>query len=246
MLVSWTGDAVYCCCSWYRLVEKRIAPHYLLRHASIAAACCLAVALDCPYALTAGIEGPGQMAVRLCVSAPLASPDSGIQGLAHGIANAVTLAAEQWTTRFRRENLTLLPPIRLNEVPRDAGDAPNAQTCARRIDTYGYIGPLFSADALAVEPILNRVGMAQISGSNTSVALTNPWLRATQEPSSFRHRIPSLTYYRTITTDAPEGASAVAYLKKRLHGGSYMLVDDSLPYGVGLVTTMRAYAAKLA
>jgi len=44
--------------------------------------------------------------------------------------------------------------------------------------------------------------MAQISGSNTSVALTNPWLRATQEPSSFRHRIPSLTYYRTITTDA--------------------------------------------
>ena len=187
------------------------------------------------------------VAVRLCTSFPLENNP----GVTAGMNDSVRLATEQWTARFRAAHLALLPPVFLDDA---AGNPPqpdpnrerrDAQTCAARHDTFGYIGPLPSVVAPASMPVLNRAGIAQISPSNTSPSLTSPATRAVLEPATYRHLLPLVTYYRMVTTDALQGPSAAIYLRARLHATTYFLVDDESSYGIGLAGAMEAYAAKV-
>jgi branched-chain amino acid transport system substrate-binding protein len=87
--------------------------------------------------------------------------------------------------------------------------------------------------------------MVQISPSNTNPGLTSKTGRATQQPATYRHQLPYVTYYRMITTDTLQGPTDAAYLQRRLHASTYFLVNDSYSYGHALVSVMEAYAAKI-
>jgi branched-chain amino acid transport system substrate-binding protein len=121
----------------------------------------------------------------------------------------------------------------------------NALACAKRHDTFGYVGPMNSEAAFSSEPVLNRAGMVQISPSTTHPALTSPAVRELLQPATYRRRLRYVTFYRVITTDLLQGPSGVAFLKERLHARSYFLVDDALTYGQGLAGTARKYAARI-
>lgn len=186
------------------------------------------------------------MNVRLCVSAPVGIPSNA--GLANGIYNGAKLASRQLKAQFAAAHLNLLQPITLDYAKSD-GSGPNpdqerqnALNCIANKTVMGYDGTLNSSMALVSEPILNAAGMVMISPSNSNVTLTSPKNRASQEPATYKHQIPYVTYYRTVTTDALQGPAGAIFLKNTLHAKSYYLVDDKQAYGAGLAASMDAYA----
>jgi branched-chain amino acid transport system substrate-binding protein len=187
------------------------------------------------------------MDVRLCTSLPIGFPP--FRQLSRGIENSVMLATEQWRARFQAVQLALLPPVMLDEAENGTRDLKreeqDARACVRRQDTFGYVGPLNSGEALVSEPILNRAAMVQINPSNTLPNLTSPIVRARVEPATYQHWLAYLTYYRVITTDFMQGPADAAYLKEKLHADTYFVVDDTLTYGAGIAGAVQAYGAKI-
>jgi branched-chain amino acid transport system substrate-binding protein len=93
--------------------------------------------------------------------------------------------------------------------------------------------------------------MVMISPANTSPSLTSPTPyqgaggRQAQEPATYKHQIPYVTYYRTVTTDALQGPAGALYASKYLHVKSVYVLDDKLTYGAGLAAAFQAEATKL-
>src|SRR5205807_8329289 len=124
----------------------------------------------------------------------------------------------------------------------------NALKCIANKGAMGYVGTLNSGAALVSEPVLNRAHMVMISPANTNPELTavKPYAgaggRASQEPATFNHQIPYVTYYRTVTTDALQGPAGAVYAGRYLGAKSVYIVDDKLTYGAGLAATFKAEA----
>jgi len=84
-------------------------------------------------------------------------------------------------------------------------------------------GPAGSQEVEAVGPLFARAGMAFISGSATSAALTtgkNP------------------TFFRVVSKDSVQGPQDANYIVKVLHPKALMIVDDQEAYSTGLVAQM--------
>lgn len=187
--------------------------------------------------------------VRLCASLPFGIAAYG--PLARGINNSVILATDRWTARFRAARLLLLPPLRLDDATLDGShsdpnrEKDNARNCVGSREVFGYIGPMTSGMTIVSEPILNRAGMVQISPATTVPNLTSPVVRKVSQPATYRHRLAYLTYYRVITTDFMQGPADAAFLKEKLHVGTFFVVDDTLGYGAGIAGEVQAYGAKI-
>lgn len=187
--------------------------------------------------------------VRLCTSTPFGVP--ALAHLSHGIENGVKLATIQMRPVFARAHMRLLAPLTLDYAKADGSgystDAArsNALACLADRTVYGMVGTLNSGAALVSEPILNRAGMVMISPANTGTILTDPKSRKDQEPATYSHKIPFVTYYRVVTTDALQGPADAIYMHNNLHINKYFLMDDKQTYGAGLAASVDAYAKKL-
>jgi branched-chain amino acid transport system substrate-binding protein len=184
--------------------------------------------------------------VALCSSAPLGV--ASLHDLAQGIFNGVIMATRVWRPKFAKLHVNLAGPYTYDDARSDGvtygtdQERQNALKCIGRADTYGYIGTLNSGAAQVSEPLLNQAHMVQISPANTGVALTDPKSRASQEPATFKHQIPNVTYFRTVTTDNVQGEEGAIYLHGSLHVSKYYLLDDKTTYGAGLAQVMDGYA----
>lgn len=187
--------------------------------------------------------------VRLCTSLPFSFPPN--RPVSQGIVRSLTLATEQWRSRFKAAHLLLLPPLRLDDAARDGSgldpnrEKDNAQYCVGARDVFAYVGPLNSRATITSEPILNRAAMLQINPSNTNVFLTSPYARKTLEPATFSHRLAYPTFYRVVTTDLLQGPADAAFVGQTLHARDYFLVDEPSDYGRGIAGEMQAYATKI-
>jgi branched-chain amino acid transport system substrate-binding protein len=98
-----------------------------------------------------------------------------------------------------------------------------AQQFASSKSIVGMIGPPGSSEVLAISPILKRAGLAFISGSATSVALTN---------GSLAHY-----FFRVVPNDSEQAPTVVRYMTTKLGvkaGTTVMIVDDQEAYSTGL------------
>jgi branched-chain amino acid transport system substrate-binding protein len=98
-----------------------------------------------------------------------------------------------------------------------------AQQFASTKSVLGMIGPPGSSEVLAISPILKRAGLAYISGSATSVALTD---------GSRAHY-----FFRVVPNDSEQAPTVVRYMTTKLGvkaGTSVMIVDDQEAYSTGL------------
>lgn len=193
--------------------------------------------------------------VQLCTSTPIGVAAD--RGISQGIENGASLASDQMRPILARWNVTVQAPYQLNDATADGSaystdvEQHNAFKCLGDSHAMGYIGTLNSAAALVSEPILNRQHMVMVSPANTSPSLTSPFPyqgaggRRSQEPATFFHRIPWVTYYRTVTTDALQGPAGALFAHNRLHARTYFLVDDKLTYGAGLAAAFGAEAQRL-
>lgn len=187
--------------------------------------------------------------VRICASAPVGVP--ALKGLSSGIFNGVILATQQWMPKFRRAGYLLQNPMVMDDAKSDGStygtdqERQNALNCINAKNTYGYVGTLNTGAALVSEPLTNQAHMVQISPANTGTVLTDPMQRAAQEPATYKHQIPTVTYFRTVTTDALQGPAGAAFAHQRLGAKTYFLIDDKLAYGAGLAAAYDAYAQRI-
>jgi branched-chain amino acid transport system substrate-binding protein len=85
------------------------------------------------------------------------------------------------------------------------------------------VGPAGSQEVEAIGGLMDRAGMAFISGSATAVALTTG-------------KYP--TFFRVVSKDSVQGPQDANYIVKTLKPKSLMIVDDQEAYSTGLVSAM--------
>jgi branched-chain amino acid transport system substrate-binding protein len=116
----------------------------------------------------------------------------------------------------------------------------NAQAYSRDSSVIGVLGTLNSPCAKLEVPVLNRVGLVEISAANTNLGLTQP----SGEPGEPDKYYPTgvRTYARVVAVDNSQGA-VDATLAKKLGAKKVYVLDDKESYGVG-VADFFAKAAK--
>lgn len=195
------------------------------------------------------------MTVQLCSSGPYGVP--ALKDLWQGARNGVDLAIAKYKKKLAGVGVLVGPQIRLDDAKPDGSayspdiERSNGLKCIANSNALGYVGPLNTGASVVVEPVLNKAHLVQISPANTGIGLTSvkPWGgyggRASQEPDTFKHKIPWVTYYRTVTTDNVQGPVGAIYAHSSLHPKTAYIVDDKLPYGAGLALTFTARATAL-
>ena len=118
----------------------------------------------------------------------------------------------------------------------------NANAYIRDSSVIGVLGTLNSPCAKLEVPILNRVGMIEISGANTNLGLTQP----SGEPGEPEKYYPSgiRNYARVVAVDNSQGA-VDATLAQKLGVKSVYVLDDKESYGVGVADFFQKAAAQL-
>ena len=109
-----------------------------------------------------------------------------------------------------------------------------AQQFASNASIVGVIGPAGSQEVVASSPILQRAGLAFISGSAPRVSLTDGSLRG--------------FFLRVVPNDGVQGPTDADYMMSKLgvkSGTSVMIIDDQTAYSTGLADIVQqALAAK--
>jgi branched-chain amino acid transport system substrate-binding protein len=85
------------------------------------------------------------------------------------------------------------------------------------------VGPAGSQEVEAVGPLMERAGLAFISGSATNATLTTG-------------KYP--TFFRSVSKDSVQGPQDANYIVNTLHPKALMIVDDQEAYSTGLVSAM--------
>jgi branched-chain amino acid transport system substrate-binding protein len=89
----------------------------------------------------------------------------------------------------------------------------------------GIVGPAFSGESKAADPLFNEAGLVTISPSATNPALAeNKWK----------------TFFRVLGNDATQGPAAAKYISDTLKAEKVMIVDDASEYGKGLADLVKA------
>ena len=120
--------------------------------------------------------------------------------LGQNIKKGAQLAIDQYNATNPKTKITL--------VDYDSqGDPDQAPAWPRRPSTtravIGIVGPAFSGESKAADPLFNEAGLVTISASATNPALsTNGWK----------------TFFRVLGNDASQGPAAAKYIQRRAAG----------------------------
>jgi branched-chain amino acid transport system substrate-binding protein len=103
------------------------------------------------------------------------------------------------------------------------GDPKQAPALAQQVVSdgaiIGVVGPAFSGESEAADPLLNQGGVASITSSATEAALSERgWA----------------TFHRIIANDAVQGPAAGRYIADTLGARKVFVIDDTEAYGHGL------------
>jgi len=106
----------------------------------------------------------------------------------------------------------------------DPAQAPAlAQSAIKNKCLVGIIGPAFSGESKAANPIFQRGGLSLITPSATNPTLSQQgWT----------------IFHRALGTDAIQGSMGAKYIKSTLKATKVAVVDDASEYGKGLATVV--------
>lgn len=116
------------------------------------------------------------------------------------------------------------PKVRVDFVSFDSQGDPAqapalAQSAVKNKCLVGIVGPAFSGESMAADPIFQRGGLSTITPSATNPALsTQKWN----------------VFHRALGTDAIQGAMGAKYIKTVLKPTKVAVIDDASEYGKGL------------
>ena len=127
------------------------------------------------------------------------------------------------------------PPDKVSVVTFDSQGNPaqanNGATTLINDHVVAVIGPAFSGESAAADPIFESAGVPNVSASATNIKLAqNGW--------KFFHRV--------LADDQAQGTGDGDYLTKTLGAKTVAVIDDSSVYGEGLANVVRSTIAPTA
>jgi len=142
--------------------------------------------------------------------------------LGQNIQNGAKLAIDQYNTANASCKVTLVP----FDSQGDPAQAPGLAKKAIDDKTIiGIVGPAFSGESKAADPLFNEAGLVTISASATNPALAdNGWK----------------TFFRVLGNDASQGPAAGKYIQSVLNAKKVVVVDDASEYGKGLADQVKS------
>jgi branched-chain amino acid transport system substrate-binding protein len=141
------------------------------------------------------------------------------------ISNGAKLAIDQHN-KSSKTKVTL----KLYDTQGDPAQAPSQAKTAVQEKVVGIIGPAFSGESAAADPLFEQAGIPSISPSATAVSLgQNHW--------KFWHRI--------VSDDAVQGPADAKFMVNTLGAKRVAVVDDASDYGKPLGDYVRNEVKKL-
>lgn len=137
------------------------------------------------------------------------------------IKNGAELAVKQYNEKNPDCKVTLVS----FDSQGDPAIAPGlAQKAVTDKKIVGIVGPAFSGESKAADPIFDKAGLNIVSASATNPALAeNGWK----------------TFHRVLGNDATQGPAAAKYIKDVLKAQKVFVSDDTSEYGKGLADIVR-------
>ena len=137
------------------------------------------------------------------------------------IQNGVNLALDKYNAAHSNCKVTL-------ENFDSQGDPTQAPALAKKaIDdkkVVGIVGPAFSGESKAADPLFNEAGLVTVTPSATNPKLAdNGWK----------------TFFRVLGNDATQGPAAAKYMKETIKTQKAFVIDDASEYGKGLADIVR-------
>ena len=161
----------------------------------------------------------GRCAARIAVFGPLSGSSANL-GL--NIKQGVDLAVAQANADAPDCPITAVDV----DSQADPKQAPAlAQDVVADSRMLGVVGPSFSGESQAADPLLNQGGVPTITPSATEAALSTSGWRV---------------FHRVLGNDAEQGPAAGRYIEDVLRSRKVFVVDDTQAYGHGLATEVMA------
>ena len=108
------------------------------------------------------------------------------------------------------------------------GDPAQAPQLAQKVitdKTVAVVGPAFSGESKAADPIFEQAGIVNITASATNPALAdNGWKY----------------FHRAVGNDNSQGPAAAEYIVKKLKAKTVAVVDDNEEYSLGIADIVRS------
>lgn len=142
--------------------------------------------------------------------------------LGQNIQNGAKLAIDQYNAK----NASCKVTIASFDSQGDPAQAPAlAKKAVDDKSIIGIVGPAFSGESKAADPLFNEAGLVSITPSATNPGLAdNGWK----------------TFFRVLGNDASQGPAAAKYIKDILKAQKVVVVDDASEYGKGLADIVKA------
>jgi branched-chain amino acid transport system substrate-binding protein len=120
----------------------------------------------------------------------------------------------------------------------------NARTATQDPTTIAYLGDFDSGASAISIPVLNAVGILQVSPASTAVGLTQGGVGADKgEPDKY-YPTATRTFGRVVPADTAQGAAIADYMVSKGCTQLYVVHDSELYDGDGLAQVVAAKAAK--
>jgi branched-chain amino acid transport system substrate-binding protein len=137
------------------------------------------------------------------------------------IKNGAELAVNQYNEKNPNCKVTLVSFDSQGDPSIAPGLAQKAVTDKKLV---GIVGPAFSGESKAADPIFDKAGLNIITASATNPALSeNGWK----------------TFHRILGNDATQGPAAAKYMKDVLKVSKVFVSDDTSEYGKGLADIVK-------
>jgi branched-chain amino acid transport system substrate-binding protein len=176
--------------------------------------------------------------ITLHYSAPLSLDSTSIS------VNSVKLALEKhhYTAGGMKINLAIHDDGDKTGAWTDAGERKAALAAASDPSTVAFIGPLNSGAAKISMPILNKLGIVQISPSATWPGLTKTGFLPGEPGIFYPSGIPH--FVRVAATDDLQGPAGAQWAHQ-LGFKSVYVINDKDPYGVGIADLFQHEAGRI-
>jgi branched-chain amino acid transport system substrate-binding protein len=137
------------------------------------------------------------------------------------IENGEKLAIQQYNATNPSVKVTLDP----FDSQGDPSQANNGATKLIGDKVVAVIGPAFSGESAAADPIFEQAQIPNVSASATATKLATAGLKY---------------FHRVLANDSVQGPADADYLVKVLHQTKVAVVDDNSTYGAGLASAVKA------
>jgi branched-chain amino acid transport system substrate-binding protein len=206
----------------HRITQPGVAGAAALAVLSLALSACGSVSAVQSGSSTAGSVACGNVEIGLV--GPITGPDA-------SFGQADQDSAQLAIAKYNSAHPSCKVQLVLFDTQGDAASAPAAATKAvQTTDIVAVLGPEFSGEAEAAEPIFNQAGMPAVTSDATAIDLASHGWKV---------------FHRTVGSDGVEAPGEALYTVKQRHLSSVAVINNGESYGAGIAQAFAATVPKI-